>query len=99
MCSFGQIRRCVFATSSIRHPRIRASGVPPPRSAAPRPGGIAAKADPFRLLDAGFSGGSRPVERGKDRLARLTRKRRSTLRPGYAIKHLVLTPPAAKAAP
>jgi len=35
------------------------------------------------------------VEWGKDVLARLTRKRRSTLPPGYAIKHLVFGQPAA----
>jgi hypothetical protein len=54
---------------------------------------------PSACLTPAFRAGSRPVERGKDMLARLTRKRRSTLPPGYAIKHLVLAPPAARAAP
>jgi hypothetical protein len=54
---------------------------------------------PSACLTPAFRAGSRPEERGKDMLARLTRKRRSTLPPGYAIKHLVLGRPAATAAP
>jgi hypothetical protein len=54
---------------------------------------------PSACLTPAFLAGLKPAESGKDVLARVTRKRCSTLPPGYAIKHLVLAPPAATAAP
>jgi hypothetical protein len=79
------------------HPGIRASRC----SARTAARGLASQLKPIpsACLTPAFRPGSRPVERGKDMLARLTRKRRSTLPPGHAIKHLVVGRPAATAAP
>jgi hypothetical protein len=54
---------------------------------------------PSTCLAPALRAGPRALEWGRDLLARLTRKRRSTLARGYAIKDLVFRAPAAAAPP